>query len=1062
VADTFLDETYPEYSQGGNYSLTVADSPDFRAIGLLGFVLDESLYQGVIVHSAVLELTLVGPNPPESVALIVAEAGAFNENTATWNNPPALGYAYAPQIVRAEAGIVRLDVTTLVRRWLTGEAPVANLALLQANAEASVMFYARETSDPNTFPPPRLVLHCALPQLPLPPDETAGDAAQAGDAGRLAQEASLDAGLQFIGSAWRFGAFRLPVPAEVGTDPYDRAAWFLENYRALFRLTDPESELQLIRISPDGAHLFFRQRHRGVPVYGAELGLHFSGRVVTGVGGGYVPEITLAPFPALTAAEAEALALVAGGLGTERVGDVQLRYLSADLLTLDGGGLYLTWAVPVQGADVPGTTYVDAHTGAIVYTDRSITEGYDLDLENGNNEQPSDLCDVWDDDDIDGDDLLPDSLAAVDSYQAVHFYWAGTLARDSYDGDGEQMEVNINVNMGFPNASYGPCDLFFYAPGTLSRDIVGHEFTHAVDASEAELTYSNQSGALDESFADIFGFMLDRDDPQLGEGTTLAGPQTGGVGGCQVDGGGVPIQALRDLSNPPCYGQPDHMLAASSGDGQGLRTLPPGVAAQCPTNTNPGNDCGFVHTNSGIPNKAAWLIMQGGSFNGFNVTGMGPDKAQHLFHTVLVARLTSGSQFLDARNAAVGVALDLAGRNVLGFGPGDVCTVRNAYAAVGLGNGDQTCNGVEDNLDPDTDGDGDANGADNCPNVWNASQLDTNGDGQGDACDTDDDGDGLVDGADNCPKVINPAQANVDGDALGDVCDDSDDDGFMDNVDNCRTVFNPGQENMDGDLGDLLGDVCDPDRDGDLHNNDVDNCPDHRNADQADTTEGKPDGVGNACDLCPTFSSSDNTDLDGDKQANPCDEDDDGDGVRDDVDNCPTRPNASQFDWDDDGMGFVCDSDEQGNLGGLLSDVNDHYVSVSGFRQPLPVCPSCTRPYLPGGYELRINVQLPIGFQARVVDSAGAVVARGAEGTALQTLRVSPRAYAITRLGGLGGQTAAGGSDLPFTVFGSDEIRYYLEIVPAPGTDLEQEYPLTLSLQEYVPSFTLFLPLAVR
>src|SRR3954452_5487239 len=79
-------------------------------------------------------------------------------------------------------------------------------------------------------------------------------------------------------------------------------------------------------------------------------------------------------------------------------------------------------------------------------------------------------------------------------------------------------------------------------------------------------------------------------------------------------------------------------------------------------------------------------------------------------------------------------------------------------------------------IDPvDADGDGVADSSDNCSGVANASQLNTDGDAQGDACDADDDNDGLADGSDNCSAVANANQLNTDGDAQGDVCDADDD-----------------------------------------------------------------------------------------------------------------------------------------------------------------------------------------------------------------------------------------------------------------------------------------------
>ena len=125
----------------------------------------------------------------------------------------------------------------------------------------------------------------------------------------------------------------------------------------------------------------------------------------------------------------------------------------------------------------------------------------------------------------------------------------------------------------------------------------------------------------------------------------------------------------------------------------------------------------------------------------------------------------------------------------------------------------------------DVDGDEVRDVVDNCPNHKNGSQLDTDADGQGDACDADDDNDGVTDGSDNCRIDHNPLQEDTDpSDSYGDACPPthSDSDGVIDDDDNCDTVVNPDQSDVDGDD---RGDACDADLDGDGLDNQFDYCP---------------------------------------------------------------------------------------------------------------------------------------------------------------------------------------------------------------------------------------------
>ena len=130
----------------------------------------------------------------------------------------------------------------------------------------------------------------------------------------------------------------------------------------------------------------------------------------------------------------------------------------------------------------------------------------------------------------------------------------------------------------------------------------------------------------------------------------------------------------------------------------------------------------------------------------------------------------------------------------------------------------------------------------------------------------DTDGDEVWDDVDNCPDMANPAQADSDLDGIGDVCDDcdptdTDGDGVGDACDNCASVWN--RDQADDDL-DGLGDFCD-------------NCSLNGDPDQTDTDG---DGSGDLCDNCPATANPDQSDFDMDEAGDVC-EDSDADGCFD-------------------------------------------------------------------------------------------------------------------------------------------------------------------------------------
>ena len=125
-----------------------------------------------------------------------------------------------------------------------------------------------------------------------------------------------------------------------------------------------------------------------------------------------------------------------------------------------------------------------------------------------------------------------------------------------------------------------------------------------------------------------------------------------------------------------------------------------------------------------------------------------------------------------------------------------------------------------DQKDTDLDGVGDK--CDNCLKMPNSNQHDTDKDGKGDVCDNDVDNDGIENIKDNCKNIQNEDQKDTDGDGVGDLCD------------NCLLVKNKEQKDINRNR---IGDECEKgeDKDKDGLVGEADNCPEVFNADQKDT-----------------------------------------------------------------------------------------------------------------------------------------------------------------------------------------------------------------------------------
>lgn len=247
--------------------------------------------------------------------------------------------------------------------------------------------------------------------------------------------------------------------------------------------------------------------------------------------------------------------------------------------------------------------------------------------------------------------------AAVDAhyYAAQTFdYYKDVFNRNSYDNQGAKLVSTVHYGRNYNNAGwtgsqmiYGDGDGTTFVPLSGALDVIGHELTHAVTDTTAELVYQNESGAINESMSDIFGTLVEyhfNNNPDWLIGEDIYTPNIAG-------------DALRSMADPTLNGDPDHYSNRYVGT----------------------QDYGGVHWNSGIGNKAAYLLANGGSHYGVSVAGIGNDKTGEIFYRTLTQYLTPNSNYSQYRVASVQAATDLYGAS-----SSEVASVKAAFSAVGV------------------------------------------------------------------------------------------------------------------------------------------------------------------------------------------------------------------------------------------------------------------------------------------------------------------------------------------------------------------------------------------
>lgn len=256
-------------------------------------------------------------------------------------------------------------------------------------------------------------------------------------------------------------------------------------------------------------------------------------------------------------------------------------------------------------------------------------------------------------------------MSAAYNFNIIQNYYSTVHTRNSYDNSGAEAIANVHMTGGDDNAYWDPTtQQFYFYPGSsygelTVLDVSAHEFTHAVTEKTADLVYQYESGALNESFSDVFGAIVEfytQPDGRSAYPDKIAGY----ADWLLAEDCAISTVAMRDMRNPQRYNNPSKYHGTSWYSGSG--------------------DNGGVHYNSGVQNHFFYLLCEGGSGVNdgisYSFTGLGIENSRRIAYRALTTYCTRNTDYAAVRTAWISAAQDLDSSWVT--------TVQSAWAAVGV------------------------------------------------------------------------------------------------------------------------------------------------------------------------------------------------------------------------------------------------------------------------------------------------------------------------------------------------------------------------------------------
>jgi hypothetical protein len=448
-------------------------------------------------------------------------------------------------------------------------------------------------------------------------------------------------------------AFALP-PLAGHELPGERATRFMVEYAEAFGVAGPRVELRAERVKDRGERQYVRleQRFGGLKVFAASAvvqleeggGVEFALSDVACDDAAFHGE-GFETLPRVGADAAHALALTIPEYA-EMAKDLQATepelMIYEPSVIGESGPSRLVWHVEVTSRELPidELVLVDAQTAGVALHFSQIMEAKDREIYNCGNDSSG-----WTGSLARSEGEVATGNSDVDNaydyFGDTYDFYLSQFSRDSINGSGMTMVARVRYcepGEGCPweNAYWNGSEMRFGQGYADADDVVGHELTHGVTDYESSLIYWSESGAINESLSDIFGEFVDLEN---GAGDDSPGARW-------YVGEDAPGGAMRDMLDPPGFGDPDRRLSSYWFTGY--------------------TDNRGVHTNSGVGNKLAYLLTDGATFNGQPVSGMGINAVAALFYEAQTNLLAPGSDYFDLyyvlRQAAINLSWTAAQR----------------------------------------------------------------------------------------------------------------------------------------------------------------------------------------------------------------------------------------------------------------------------------------------------------------------------------------------------------------------------------------------------------------